>query len=172
MRNELARQSGRPVIYLATATPGDEDMRRRIVTHRANRPQEWRTIEEPLDVQAALSKTRPGDLALLECVTLWVSNLLLAGPQDESPATAVDRIIEQAKGFIFSLEETDVWVIAVSNEVGMGIVPDSEMGRTYRDSLGRVNQLLAGRADSVYLMVAGLPFALKGEFPPEGLAIS
>ena len=172
LAEQLARQSGRPVVYLATAGAGDEDMRRRIVTHRANRPQEWTTIEEPLDLPAALSQTGPGDLALVECATLWVSNLLIDGPTGESPEDAVGRIVTRAKRFLSALQGKGIWMIVVSNEVGMGIVPDSEMGRTYRDALGRVNQLLAGQADSVYLMVAGLPFALKGEFPPEGLAIS
>ena len=171
LAEELARRSGRPVVYLATATPGDDEMRQRIVTHRANRPRNWRTVEEPQDLTAALSVMGPGDLALLECVTLWVSNLLLAGQRDESPATAIGRIIEHTEHFLSSLRGKNIWVIAVSNEVGMGIVPASEMGRTYRDGLGRVNQLLASRADSVYLMVAGLPFALKGALPPEGLIV-
>ena len=171
LAERLARQSGRPVVYLATATAGDDEMRQRISTHRASRPREWRTIEEPLDLPAGLSLTRPGDIALLECVTLWVSNLLLAGPSDESPAETVDRIVAQAERFLSVLQETDTWVMAVSNEVGMGIVPEYEMGRTYRDALGRVNQMLAGQARSVCLMVAGLPLALKGEFPPEGLVI-
>ncbi len=172
LADELASKSGRPVVYLATATAGDDNMRQRILSHKASRPQNWRTIEEPLDLVAALSQARPGDLALLDCVTLWVSNLLLAGPGDESPVTAVDRIVEQTKRLLSALREMDIWMVAVSNEVGMGIVPSSEMGRTYRDGLGRVNQLFAGQADSVYLMVAGLPLALKGELPLEGLFIS
>ena len=172
LAEQLARQSGRPVVYLATAGAGDEEMRQRIVTHRAIRPQEWRTIEEPLDLTAAISQMRPGDLAVLECVTLWVSNLLIDGPTGESPEDAVGRIVTRAERFQSGLQGKDIWMIAVSNEVGLGIVPDSEIGRTYRDALGRVNQLLAGQADSVYLMVAGLPLALKGEFPPEGLANS
>ena len=172
LAEELARRSGRSVVYLATATPGDDEMRQRIVTHRTNRPRNWRTVEEPIDLPAALSVMGPGDLALLECVTLWVSNLLLAGQRDESPATAIGRIIEHTEHFLSSLRGKNIWVIAVSNEVGMGIVPASEMGRTYRDGLGRVNQLLASRADCVYLMVAGLPLALKGALPPEGLTVS
>ena len=172
LAEELARRSGRSVVYLATATPGDDEMRQRIVTHRANRPRNWRTVEEPIDLPAALDQACTGELALLECVTLWVSNLLLAGPCDEPPATAIGRIIQHTEHFLSALQRKNIWVIAVSNEVGMGIVPASEMGRTYRDGLGRVNQLLASQADSVYLMVAGLPFALKGALPPEGLTVS
>ena len=169
---DLAQESGRSVVYLATATPDDDEMRQRIATHRASRPRNWRTLEEPLDLPSALSLMGPGDLALLECVTLWVSNLLLAGPSDESPADALGRIVAETERLLSALRDKDIWVIAVSNEVGMGIVPGSEMVRSYRDALGRVNQLLAGQAGSVYLTVAGLPLALKGTLPPEGLTIS
>lgn len=171
LAERLAHESGRPVVYLATATPGDDEMRQRIETHRANRPETWRTVEESLDVSVALSQIHTGDLALLECVTLWVSNLLLDGPTNESPAEAVGRIVAHAERLLSILRDREIWMVAVSNEVGMGVVPGSEMGRTYRDALGRVNQLLAGQAGTVYLMVAGLPLALKGESPPEGLVI-
>jgi len=166
LAEQLARQSGRPVVYLATATPGDDEMRQRIGVHRANRPQTWNTIEEPIDLPAALDQTAPGDLVLLDCLTLWVSNLLLDGPSDEPPAVASGRIVEYSERFIAVLQGRDISMIAVSNEVGMGIVPSYETGRTYRDALGQVNQMLADKADSVYLMVAGLPLPLKDE-PPD-----
>ncbi len=162
LAERLARQSGRPVVYLATATAGDEDMGRRISAHRANRPADWRTIEEPIDLPAALGQVSPNEVVLLDCLTLWVSNLLLAGPPEEPPAAAEERIIGEAKRFISVLKSKDFTVITVSNEVGMGVVPAYELGRVYRDTLGQVNQLVAAEAENVYLMVAGLPVVLKG----------
>ena len=125
LAEELARRSGRSVVYLATATPGDDEMRQRIVTHRANRPRKLGVrSRSPIDLPAALDQACTGELALLECVTLWVSNLLLAGPCDEPPATAIGRIIQHTEHFLSALQRKDIWVIAVSNEVGMGIVPE------------------------------------------------
>ena len=126
-------ESGRSVVYLATATPDDDEMRQRIATHRASRPRKRGAhVEEPLDLPSALVLDAcPGDLALLECVTLWVSNLLLAGPSDESLGQTRSRQNRCCKQSAYCqlFRDKDIWVIAVSNEVGMGIVPGSEMGQ-------------------------------------------
>lgn len=154
----LARR-GRRVLFVATAEPRDEDMKRRIAAHRERRPAGWDTLEEPLDLVAALRPVLDRyDTFLLDCLTLWVSNLLLDEP---GHAEANNRIQDSARKLMDLIEETPATWILVSNQVGQGIVPSSALGRAYRDALGRVNQLAASRADRVYLMTAGLALELK-----------
>ena len=154
----MARR-GRRVLFVATAEARDEDMKGRIAAHRQRRPAGWDTLEEPLDLAAAL---RPllhrYDTFLLDCLTLWVSNLLL---DDDARAEDGSRIADRARELMDLIEETQATWILVSNEVGQGIVPASALGRAYRDVLGRVNQVAASRADRVYLMTAGLALELK-----------
>lgn len=151
---ERMARDGDRVLFIATAEALDEGMRRRIENHRRYRPRHWHVLEEPLHLSEALIPLVDRyDTFILDCVTLWVSNLLLKEePEvDVEPGAlqAVERLLEviQAAG--------GRWIL-VSNEVGQGIVPASRLGRTYRDLLGRVNQLVASRADRAYLMVAGL----------------
>ncbi len=154
----LARR-GRQVLFVATAEARDEDMKRRIAAHRERRPAGWDTLEEPLDPAAALRPVLDRyDTFLLDCLTLWVSNLLL-----DKPGHAEDgsRIPDAARELLDLIQESPATWILVSNEVGQGIVPSSTLGRTYRDVLGRVNQLAASRADRVYFMTAGLALELK-----------
>lgn len=156
---EKLAHRGRRVLFVATAEARDEDMKRRIAAHRERRPSGWDTLEEPLDLVAAL---RPllnrYDTFLLDCFTLWVSNLLL-----DEPVRAEDggRIPGAARELMDLIAESPATWILVSNEVGQGIVPTSQLGRAYRDALGRVNQLAASRANKVYLMTAGLALELK-----------
>ena len=151
----LAAADGRPVLFVATAEAGDEDMRQRIERHRAGRPAGWQTIEEPLSVAAAV-RAQLGDgprstVVLLDCVTLLVSNLLLA-----------KRPVQPEIGALLKWQRlTGARLIAVTNEVGLGIVPDNELARRYRDELGEANQSLAVQASEVVLLVAGLPLAIK-----------
>ena len=154
----LARRGGR-VLFVATAEARDQDMRHRITAHRERRPAGWDTLEEPLDLVAALRPLLDRyDTFLLDCLTLWVSNLLL-----EEPARAEDgsRIPDSARELLDLIAESHATWILVSNEVGEGIVPSSALSRAYRDALGRVNQLAASRADRVFLMTAGLALDLK-----------
>ena len=154
----LARR-GRRVLFVATAEARDQDMKRRIAAHRERRPAGWDTLEEPLDLLAALRPVLDRyDTFLLDCLTLWVSNLLLERP---AQAGASGRIQDSTRELMDLIEETQTTWILVSNEVGQGIVPSSSLGRAYRDALGRVNQLAASRADRVYLMTAGLALELK-----------
>ncbi|MYH70881.1 MAG: bifunctional adenosylcobinamide kinase/adenosylcobinamide-phosphate guanylyltransferase, partial [Gammaproteobacteria bacterium] len=154
----LAGQGGK-TLFVATAEARDDDMKQRITRHRARRPAAWDTLEEPLDPVAAIpSALVDHDTLLLDCVTVWVSNLLLA-LGDENDAEA--EILARAGALLDLYEQTDTRWILVSNEVGLGVVPATELGRSYRDLLGRVNQLFAARADKVYLMVAGLALDLK-----------
>jgi len=151
-----ATRDGR-VTYLATAQAHDDEMVARIAKHRADRPPHWRTVECPLDPAAALrAHAAETDCFLLDCLTLLVSNLLLADL--ESCEQTVQRALD---ALLTAYREAETDLILVSNEVGLGLVPEYPLGRTYRDLLGRANQHLAAQADAVYYLVAGLPLNVK-----------
>jgi adenosyl cobinamide kinase/adenosyl cobinamide phosphate guanylyltransferase len=141
-----------PWVYLATAEPGDEEMRARIAAHRARRGPQWKTIEAPHDVAATIVTCQPMPV-LVDCMTLWLSNMMLAGADIEAEIGALERALDAATAP----------VVLVANEVGGGIVPDNPLGRKFRDLQGMLNQRIAARADRVVLMVAGLPLAIKGK---------
>jgi adenosylcobinamide kinase / adenosylcobinamide-phosphate guanylyltransferase len=150
-----ARRAGARVAFLATAEPVDTDMKRRIARHRAERPPQWTTVEEPFDVAAACRRlTSKCDLIVIDCVTVWVSNRLARGDADESIAAAADELAKL-------MAERAISLIVVSNEVGGGVHPPTQIGMRFRDLLGAVNQQLAAAADAVTLMVAGIPVAIK-----------
>lgn len=153
----LARaRSASRVLVVATAEAGDDDMRARIARHRADRPAEWATMEEPRALSEAIRNYGGAyDTLILDCVTLWVSNLMLA-----DAAVSID-VLRETDRLIETYERGAASWIVVSNEVGLGIVPATELGREYRDLLGRVNQRLAARADEAYLLVAGRALALE-----------
>ncbi len=166
----LAQNSGCRIAFIATATAGDEDMRLRIAHHRATRPAIWPTIEEPLDLAAAFERAAAlADIVLLDCMTLWLSNWLLAQADSnfEAEPSLADRYSDMALLEIDRLlallhqNEVPKTLLVVSNEVGLGIHPDYAISRAYRDILGRVNQRLAASAQRVYLMVAGLAVDIK-----------
>jgi len=164
----LAAAHGGRVTYLATAQAFDAEMTARIAAHRAVRPANWQTAECPLDPAAALRAFgAETDCFLLDCLTLLVSNLLLA---DESSAEA--RVQSALDALLAAGRETEADLIIVSNEVGLGLVPEYPLGRLYRDLLGKANQRLAAHADHVYYLVAGLPLDVKAlachPFPVEG----
>jgi adenosylcobinamide kinase / adenosylcobinamide-phosphate guanylyltransferase len=139
-----------PWIYVATAEAGDEEMAARIQVHRQRRGASWRTIETPRDVAAALATgtTMP---VLVDCLTLWLSNLMLAAANIDEEIGCLEKALAAASAPI----------VLVANEVGSGIVPDHPLGRRFRDLQGMLNQRIAARADRVVLMVAGLPLAVK-----------
>jgi adenosylcobinamide kinase/adenosylcobinamide-phosphate guanylyltransferase len=143
------------VLYVATATAGDDEMRERIAQHRAQRPAGWATLEASVDVAAAARAwlaQQPVATVLVEDLTLLLSNLMPDGQAAEQRALAeLDGLLGLAAPN----------VILVSNEVGMGLVPPYPVGRLFRDALGRLNQAAAGRVDEVHLLVAGLPLRLK-----------
>ena len=154
---KLALEGGR-VQFVATAEAGDQEMAERIQAHKNNRPADWDTLEEPLNLAAALGPLlNDYDTVLVDCLTLWVSNLLL---RDEDASVPKD-IPTLAQELLALYQGRQASWIVVSNEVGLGVVPPTEMGRAYADELGRVNQMVAAEADAVYYMVAGLSLNLK-----------
>jgi len=158
----LAAQLGRQVLYIATAEAHDAEMASRIVAHRQARPAHWQTLEASQAVGAALATLNiQPDLILLDCLTLLVSNILLA--LEDQPQEAIEAAVQaEIEALIAAQTALDVPMLIVSNEVGLGVVPPSLLGRLYRDILGRANQQLAARADQVLFMVAGLPMTVKG----------
>ena len=161
LAERLAAKNARTgkVLFVATAQALDKDMERRIAAHRSGRPDTWDTLEEPVGIVDAMrGSIGKHDLVLLDCLTLWVSNMLL---KDEGSSDTEQTILAAAQDLLLLYEDGDAGWIIVSNEVGLGVVPQSSLGRVYRDALGRVNQLVAARADKVYLMSAGLALELK-----------
>jgi len=140
-----------PWIYVATAEPLDDEMAARIAAHKGRRDHRWRTIEAPRDLAGALTSAAAGVPILIDCLTLWLSNLMLAGADPDAETLRFEAALRDAAGP----------VIAVANEVGLGIVPDNALARRFRDAAGRLNQRLAARADRVVLLVAGIPLTVK-----------
>ncbi|GCE25043.1 adenosylcobinamide kinase/adenosylcobinamide phosphate guanyltransferase [Dictyobacter alpinus] len=166
----LALQSGRQVAFIATATASDDDMRDRIARHQAARAATWQTIEEPLQLAAAVEQAaRVADVLILDCMTVWLSNWLFsqeqAGQVEEDTISAqyYDGALRELDALldVVSALEPGKTLIVVTNEVGLGIVPAYALGRVYRDVLGLVNQRIAAAASRVYLMVAGLGVDIK-----------
>lgn len=138
-------------LFVATATAGDDEMHERIARHRAERGAGWHTVEEPLDLASTMAIS-PGAVALVDCITLWISNAMSA-EMDVGPAL---------EAFIAAAARRKAPVIVVTNEVGWGIVPAFESGRRFRDLAGLANQRLATAADTVWLTISGLELRLKG----------
>ncbi len=150
---QLAQErGGGNVLFIATAESGDEEMRARIEKHRAERNTRWRTVEATRDLAGALTAEAPARVVLIDCVTLWVSNVLLE--DEQAVAREVDELLAWQRA-------SHAELIIVSNEVGMGIVPENELGRAYRDLLGAVNRKIAAEAQEVYFLVAGIPIEVK-----------
>lgn len=173
---QLAKQAGPPVTYIATAQVWDEEMALRVQKHRLARPAEWKLVEEPMYIKETLYALREEQgVILLDCVTLWLSNLLLA-PSAHSTDSNGNLTDHSNPGSIASREE---WVLAqvrevaalarqirptvifVTNEVGQGIVPENALARAYRDIAGRSNQILAQAAAKVYWVICGYPLEIK-----------
>ena len=150
--------SARPARHavVATGVAGDAEMAARIARHKAERDPGWEVIEQSISVRAAVrNAARPDRVVLLDCLTLWISNLM--GERRDIEA--------EVEGLVGTLRNAAGPVIVITNEVGLGIVPDNAPARAYRDHLGRANQSVAAAADCVLLMTAGIPLALKGELP-------
>lgn len=154
---ELAVRHGGPVALIATATAGDEEMAVRIAAHRARRPGHWRVMEEPIALgRALLELARPGSVVIIDCLTLWLTNILMQSD---------GRLLQQeSDALLAAVQSAAGSVILVSNEVGSGIVPINELARRFTDATGSLHQRLAQACDQVVWMVAGLPLTVKA--PP------
>jgi adenosylcobinamide kinase/adenosylcobinamide-phosphate guanylyltransferase len=150
----LAAESGAPVALIATAEARDAEMRERIEAHRRERPAAWRTVEEPLDLARALRSLTRDEFAIVDCLSLWVSNLL----EGDNDGPAIEQRAAEAAG-LAAVHEGGC--VAVSNEVGMGIVPLNALARSYRDVIGRVNAIWAEAADDAFFAVAGRVLRLE-----------
>jgi adenosylcobinamide kinase/adenosylcobinamide-phosphate guanylyltransferase len=161
----LAEASGKEVIYLATALPGDGEMAERIAIHRQQRNPQWRTVEETHALGHAIAQwSRDDRVVLIDCVTLWLSNLLFdqgAVHPDVGPITPPARFVQERENLLRALVQASGDIILVSNEVGSGIVPAGAVSRWFVDEAGRLNQDLARVCDRALLVVAGLPLVLK-----------
>lgn len=153
----LAKSIGKRIVFIATCIPGDSEMRQRVGLHKKSRPRTWKLVEEGVCLDSALRKVKAGyDAVLIDCVGLFISNLMAVESSDK-------KIEEKVRQVIGQIKKSAPDVIVVSNEVGMGIVPDNSLARRFRDLLGRVNQILAQNADKVIMMYAGIPMVMKGE---------
>ena len=149
----LVENAARCGTYCATAEAGDAEMAARIAAHRSRRGPFWRTVEEPIAIAAIIvAEARPGRPLLIDCLTLWLSNVMLAGRCVEPDCAVLAAALRDAAGP----------VVLVANEVGMGLVPETSLGREFRDTAGRLNQEIAALADHVVFVTAGLPLVLKG----------
>jgi adenosylcobinamide kinase/adenosylcobinamide-phosphate guanylyltransferase len=146
--------SAEPVVFIATGEAGDEEMAARIETHRAERPPEWTTVEEPVEIRAALEASSAESFVILDCLSLWVSNLIGRDWDDEAIETEAARVAKAAAS-------RRAPTVVVTNEVGLGVVPTTPLGRRYRDVLGRVNAGFAETADEALFVVAGRALRLE-----------
>ena len=163
---ELALKLDKPVLFVATAEAGDEEMRHRIEKHQKARPSAWRTLEVTTHVGKEISqKIGEAQVVIIDCITLLVNNVF--GQYSHQNTEQIDASLMEKKltneigELVECINQVNASFIIVTNEVGTGLVPANKVGRLYRDLLGRANQILARRADEIYLMVAGLPLPIK-----------
>lgn len=143
-------------VFIATCQPLDGEMEDRVARHQADRGDDWQTVEEPVELAKAVAdNARPGRVILVDCLTLWISNLVLADKTQ-------DQIADKAKELAEVIQKAPCPVILVSNEVGAGIVPENALSRLFRDAAGKVNQIMAKACDQVHWVVAGIPVTIKG----------
>jgi adenosylcobinamide kinase/adenosylcobinamide-phosphate guanylyltransferase len=161
----LAAASGLPVTVIVTAEALDPEMAARIRRHRADRPANWQTVEAPLALAAALAReAAAGRCVIVDCLTLWLSNLMAGAEDLPEPldAGALPRLQTEREALLATLPELPGQVLLVANEVGLGLVPETALGRLFRDEAGRLNQAVAAQCERVSFVAAGLPLALKG----------
>ena len=151
----LVLQSGKAPVYLATAQVFDDEMAEKVARHRDMRGSGWVTIEEPLDLGPALAQITPQQTVLIDCATLWLTNVIL-GDHD---------VADHTNALLTAIAACQGPVVVVSNEVGQGIVPDNALSRKFRNAQGGLNQQIAAEADLVVAVMAGLPVVLKGQLP-------
>ncbi len=157
---QIAGGFGAPLCYLATAQVYDEEMEERVEKHRQRRGESWQTVEEPLHLTQALACCDSAYQAVLvDCLTLWLTNVLLR--YEDLGENAEERILEDVHRLVVTLRGMTTPVILVSNEVGQGIVPENRLARRFRDIAGQANQILAAAADEAHVVISGIPLRLK-----------
>ena len=149
---DYARRCGSRLAFIATAQAYDDEMRDRIRNHQLERDAAFTTFEEPFDIPGAIRRAAGCDALVIDCLTLWVSNLMLAGNRD---------IVQETAALVEAAEAAEATLIFVTNEVGCGIVPENELARRFRDEAGRVNQMIGAAAREVYWMAFGIPMRAK-----------
>ncbi|MES2104650.1 MAG: bifunctional adenosylcobinamide kinase/adenosylcobinamide-phosphate guanylyltransferase [Pseudomonadota bacterium] len=166
---KLAVQSGKRVVYIATAQAGDAEMQARIALHRQQRPADWITVEQTVELAGAIRQhAAPDTVILVDCLTVWLSNLLFSEQRDYpevgqiNPPDSYAHQLGQLLQILQNMQDIQGDIILVSNEVGMGIVPQGAVSRWFVDEAGRLNQAVAAVCDRVFWLAAGLPLALKG----------
>lgn len=153
----LARAAGESVVFVATCVPRDGEMRDKVARHREERPSGWITLEHPADLERALVPHEgKADAALVDCLTLYLSEALIKGEEQDTILKRVERFCQYA-------QKSSMPIIVVSNEVGFGIVPETPLGRAFRDLAGSANQITARLAQNVWLVAAGIPLSLKSQ---------
>lgn len=151
----LAKKYGKKIAFIATCAPLDREMKERVGLHKLSRPKTWSTFEEPEKLEQAISQASKGhDFIIIECLTFWVSNLLLLKRKEK-------EVLDRAINVLDICKSSKAGYVFVANEVGLGLVPANKLGRKFRDAAGRINQLFAQEADDVYFMTAGLPMTVK-----------
>ena len=169
---EYARQKDKNVLFIATATAGDDEMRLRIQNHQASRPKNWQTLEASRDIPARLAEvlqketggqadTIHPDIVILDCITMLTSNILCTFPEELDFEVFEKEVEKQTSELLAAIRQTTAHWLVISNEIGLGIVPVNAYSRSYRDALGRANQKIAAEADEVLFMVAGIPMKVK-----------
>jgi len=166
LAQEMAKGISARVLYVATATAGDADMQQRISRHRKERPASWQTLEATCNLGQSISgSSKNCDVVLIDCITLLVNNIFCRHEEkqfaDIDEAILDNEVQQEITDLIDCIKRTAVSFIIVSNETGLGLVPENRMGRLYRDCLGRANQRLAQIADEVYFLIAGIPVRIK-----------
>jgi len=154
--SDMAKSEGKKTVFIATAAALDDEMKKRIRLHKLSRPKGWGLIEEPMNLSRALLGLKPAcGIAIIDCVGLWISNLLMAGLKDKEIWKIIDKLSSDI------IKARAGMVIIVSNEVGEGIVPADPLSRRFRDLIGTANQAIAAKADEVIMMHAGIPVKIK-----------
>jgi len=159
---KMANSLGKSVAYLATGQPLDDEMKIRIKKHKDRRRNNWKTFEEPIKIKELINRLGlEKEVILIDCLTLLTSNLLLRKENKVEDSKWQEEILSEIKKLAEISYKVPAQVIIVSNEVGMGVVPDNTLGRVYRDILGRANSIIAKKADEVFMMVSGIPLKIK-----------
>jgi adenosylcobinamide kinase/adenosylcobinamide-phosphate guanylyltransferase len=162
LAQEMALKTGGPVLFVATAEAGDEDMKERIEKHRQNRPIDWTTLEVTTRLGAHINKKiGKARTVIIDCITLLVSNIFQENQETTNAALLEKAVVTEIEELIKCIKSSDARFIIVTNEVGLGIVPGDRVSRLYRDFLGTANRMLAETADEVIFMAAGIPVTIK-----------